>query len=145
MKYDALVSMEGKYTLAEFPDCPGCQTFAEPGQDIVSIAREALEGWLEAHLVHGRVPPRPTERGRARKGTRIVPVIIAPRLAIALALRWARQDAGLTQKEFAKRMGMSQQQAARLEDPDTNPTVETLERAAAALGAQVELVLVPQG
>ena len=28
MHYDAFLWTEGKRVLAEFPDCPGCQTFA---------------------------------------------------------------------------------------------------------------------
>jgi len=44
-------------TLIEFPSCPGCQTFAEAGEDVGAVAREALEGWLEAHQVAGYSAP----------------------------------------------------------------------------------------
>jgi predicted RNase H-like HicB family nuclease len=59
VQYSALVTKEGKQTLAEFPDCPGCQTFADPGEDIAERAEEALSGWLEAHLASGRAPAAP--------------------------------------------------------------------------------------
>ena len=39
MRYTAVVTKEGKQTLAEFPGCPGCQTFADPGEDIAERAR----------------------------------------------------------------------------------------------------------
>ena len=46
MRYAALISREGKYTLAEFPDCGGCQTFVKGKKPIEPMAQEALEGWL---------------------------------------------------------------------------------------------------
>src|SRR5258708_26989239 len=68
MQYSALVTKEGKQTLAEFPGCPGCQTFADPGEDIAERAEEALAGWLDAHLASGQAPPEP--RSSAGKGSR---------------------------------------------------------------------------
>jgi transcriptional regulator with XRE-family HTH domain len=69
-------------------------------------------------------------------------VPINPILAVRLALRWAREDARLTQARLAKRMGVSQQAYAKLESPDANFTMETLARAAKALGLRVEVDLV---
>lgn len=142
MQYTALVTKEGKQTLAEFPGCPGCQTFADPGEDIVARAEEALAGWLEANLVSGQSPPEPTTvrtRGRAKA----VAITVPPKLAVTLAVRWARKHAGLSQTELARRAGLSQPVVARLEDPDHNPTIETLERVAAALGTRLEVGLSP--
>lgn len=64
-------------------------------------------------------------------------------LAARLQLRWAREDAGLTQRELATRVGVSQQAIAKLESPDANLTLQTLERVAHALGLEVELALTP--
>ena len=44
-------------------------------------------------------------------------------------VRRARQQAGLTQVELADRMGTTQSAVARLEANDSNPSVETLDRA----------------
>lgn len=44
-------------------------------------------------------------------------------------LRRARLDAGLTQAELAERMGTTQSAVARLEANDSNPSIETLDRA----------------
>jgi ribosome-binding protein aMBF1 (putative translation factor) len=140
MQYTALVTKEGKQTLAEFPGCPGCQTFADPGEDIVARAEEALAGWLEANLVSGQSPPEPTTV-RARGRAKAVPIAVPPKLAVTLAVRWARKHAGLSQAELARRAGLSQPVVARLEDPDHNPTIETLERVAAALGTRLEVGL----
>lgn len=142
MEYAAYVSREGKHWLAEFPDCPGCQTFADHGDELPAVALEALEGWLEAHLVDGQVPPEPKHHRRAPAGRKLAPIRIDPGLALALQIRWARAKQGLTQGELAKRAGVSQQQVAKLERPGENPTIGTIKKIAKALGVNVDVALV---
>jgi predicted RNase H-like HicB family nuclease/DNA-binding XRE family transcriptional regulator len=141
MHYDAYISREGKHLLAEFPDCPGCQTFADGGDHLAQAAQEALEGWLEAHLVDGKVPPRPTSHSRTPAGKKLAGIPVRAGLAAALTIRWARHDAGLTQTELGRLAGVKQQQIAKLEDPDENPTLETIEKVAKALGRGVNVAL----
>jgi transcriptional regulator with XRE-family HTH domain len=52
-------------------------------------------------------------------------------------LAQARGRTGLTQAELARRLGISQAAVARLERPDSNPRVATLDRALRATGAQL--------
>ncbi|MDQ3224868.1 MAG: type II toxin-antitoxin system HicB family antitoxin [Gemmatimonadota bacterium] len=133
MEYPVLLTTEGNKTLATVPDCPGCQTFAEPGEDILELAQEALEGWLEVGLEDGEAPPRPSEKVRIPAGAKLKHVRINPKLAVALYVRWARQEAGMSQAALARKLGVSQQQAAKLEQPNANPTLDTLAKIAAAL------------
>ncbi|HKS07413.1 MAG TPA: helix-turn-helix transcriptional regulator [Gemmatimonadaceae bacterium] len=58
------------------------------------------------------------------------------------ALIDARERAGLTQRAVASKANMPQPALARLERGRGNPTLETLERIAAALGADVSIELV---
>jgi predicted RNase H-like HicB family nuclease/DNA-binding XRE family transcriptional regulator len=139
MHYVAYIHREGKHWLAEFPDCPGCQTFAESGGALLEAAREALDGWLEAYLVSGQVPPRPKRHTRPPAGKRIAPIHVNGGLTAALEIRWARHEAGLSQKQLGQRARVSQQQIARLENPDENPTIETLEKVARALNLSLNL------
>jgi predicted RNase H-like HicB family nuclease/DNA-binding XRE family transcriptional regulator len=141
MHYDAYVRREGKHLLVEFPDCPGCQTFADSPDALADTAQEALEGWLEAHLVDGKIPPRPLSRSGAPAKTRLARIPVRAGLAAALTIRWARQDAGLSQKALGELAGVKQQQIAKLEDPDENPTLGTLEKVAKALGLSVHIGL----
>lgn len=136
MRYPAILTRDGPRTLAELVHCPGCQTFGERGQDVGVLAKEALEGWLEAHLAHGEVPPRPPSRAPTSlpRHARLRWIPVSARLSAVLTLRWARQDAGLTQAQVAKRAGVSQQQIAKLENPDENPTLGTLSKVSEALG-----------
>jgi len=139
MHYVAHISREGKHVLAEFPDCPGCQTFADSGDDLASAAREALEGWLEAHLADGQIPPRPRAHRNVPAGKKRAEVSVRPGLAAALAIRWARHDADLSQTQLGELAGVRQQQIAKLEDPDENPSLETLEKVGRALGLEVAI------
>ena len=126
MEYVADVRKEGRATLIEFHDCPGCQTFAEGDEDVAVVAQEALGGWLEAHLVGSAAPPRPVTTVTAPRKQLAVPV--SPSLAIAMQIRWRRQDLGWSQADLGKALKVTRQQAASLEDPDANLRLSTLER-----------------
>jgi len=132
MFYRATVVKSGKHWLVSFADCEGCLTEGESRAEALENSKEALEGWLEAQLVQGNSPPQP----RSRKGDAID---VAPLLSAVLQIRWRREELELTQGQLAKRAGVSQQQIAKLEDPDGNPTVATLAKIATALGLRLEL------
>ena len=137
MRYPAVVTKQGRNVLAEFPTCPGCQTYAPPGHDIAHEATEALELWLETHLQERKLPPRPPRTFKAKKGE-VLWVPVEPKLAVKLELRWMRGDLGLTQAELAHLAGVSQPAIAQLESPDSNPTIDTISRVARAMGAQID-------
>lgn len=138
MFYIATVKREGRYWLIEFPDAPGCQTFTEKKDQIEATAAEALESWLEAHLVSGRLPPEPKRRKASKDAVRIdVPLSIAT----AIEVRRARQRAGLTQGDLAEAAGVSQQAVAKLERNGSNPTIATLEKVARAVGGRLAVTI----
>jgi DNA-binding XRE family transcriptional regulator/predicted RNase H-like HicB family nuclease len=132
MEYRATITHEGSQTLAEFPDCHGCQTFVAAGENIESAASEALECWLESHLAHGEAPPSP----KASSGT---PIRLNAQLAVKLQLRWARNRKGFTQAQVAKLAGVSQQMVAKVENPDYSAGLDLIERIAKALGCDVNV------
>ena len=138
MEYVARLGREARQTLIDFPDCPGCQTFADPHESVEAIARNALEGWLEAGLEHGDSPPRPTSTARGRNR---LAVRINPTLAVRLQLRWARLERGLSQSDLASLVGVSRQQISLLESPDANLTLSTLLKVASALEMDLEIEL----
>jgi transcriptional regulator with XRE-family HTH domain len=57
----------------------------------------------------------------------------------AALIRHARETAGLTQAELARRLGTSQPAIVKLERPGANPTVRTLDRVLRATGHRLEL------
>ena len=56
-------------------------------------------------------------------------------------IRIAREKAGLTQDEFAKRLGVSQPQVSKWERVGYNPRKKTLERICLALGVPISEVM----
>lgn len=50
---------------------------------------------------------------------------------------------GISQTEFAKRVGMTQPQLAKIENLDSIPTLATLNKYAAGLGLQIKLSISP--
>lgn len=61
--YCAKLTLEGERWLAEFPDCPGCQTFGDTQEHALLQAKDALEGWLISMLELRRPLPVPTFDG----------------------------------------------------------------------------------
>lgn len=59
VSYCANVSQEGSNWLINFPDCKGCQTFGASYREAMEMAKEALTGWCEVHLLAGDALPRP--------------------------------------------------------------------------------------
>jgi predicted RNase H-like HicB family nuclease/DNA-binding XRE family transcriptional regulator len=133
MQYVAKLTREAGRWLVDFPDCPGCQTFGNTKHEALAMAAEALEGWLETHLAYGDVPPRP----RARRGG--VPIEVRAGLDVAIQLRWLRDELGLSQAALARRVGVSQQQIAKLERSTSNPTIGTLAALTGKLGSRVDI------
>jgi transcriptional regulator with XRE-family HTH domain len=58
-------------------------------------------------------------------------------------IKEARKAAGLTQSELAERMGTTQSVIARLESPQANPRLDTMLRAVAATGHDLDAHLKP--
>lgn len=64
---------------------------------------------------------------------------------VALQIAALRQQAGLSQKDLAKILKVSQQQISRLESPDyEGHSLSTLRRVAEALHARVRVVIEPE-
>jgi len=64
---------------------------------------------------------------------------LAPRWEAITALIRARLAEGLTQRQLADRMGVSQAVVSRLESAEHSPRLESLQRAADALGYDLEV------
>lgn len=67
-----------------------------------------------------------------------------PRMALAFAMAAAREAAGLTQAQVAKRMKTSQARVSQWESGAETPTTKSIERYAQATGAEVEIRLRPR-
>ena len=62
-------------------------------------------------------------------------------MRIGMLIKEARRAAGLSQAELARRLDTTQSAVARLESPRSNPRLNTLDRAIAATGQELEFSL----
>lgn len=135
MRYGAVIKKDGHQVLATFPGCEGLVTGGRP-EEIEEFAKDALVGWLKAHLDMGNVPSPPP---RSIKGKRVLWVTVPAVLATKIELRRARIAKGLTQTELAEQTGVKQPVIARLENPDHDVKVGTLEKIAEVLGVELKV------
>lgn len=68
---------------------------------------------------------------------------LQPQRELTAALVYARQTAGLTQKELSERTGISQADISRLENGSRNPSLKLLEKLAEALNSTLRIELIP--
>jgi predicted transcriptional regulator len=87
--------------------------------------------WDEIKVARGDSPAR--KRGYEKAGRAI---------RLAFEIRALREKKGLSQRELAGRVGTTQSAIARLEAGNVSPSLPTLDKIAAALGAEVSLSIV---
>jgi transcriptional regulator with XRE-family HTH domain len=68
---------------------------------------------------------------------------LVPKFSLVGEIIALRQATGLSQREFAERVGIKQPQLARLEAGRQVPKLETLSKLAAAAGYEVKIHFVP--
>src|SRR5262244_3345095 len=106
-----------------------------------------LTGWRNADrlpLLSSRIrrtkPRRFVEWKALRRWGRLPPWEVEP---AGYLLRLAREEAGLTQGDLAKRLECTQQAVAQAERWEANPTVEFLRHWAEQCGYSIELRVTP--
>jgi antitoxin HicB len=139
IEYQASIERDGQGYLVVFPDLPGCITDGRTKDEALRNAREALSLYLEEARNPRWVIPSPKKR-KASKYEWIQPF---PDVGIPLMIRHARSRHGLSQRQLAKRIGMTVQQLQKLETPGkSNPTVRTLAAISEALDENLQIELV---
>jgi antitoxin HicB len=131
MVYYCTIEKEGKEYIAQFPDMPNVVTCGFTHEEALAMAKEALDGCLEADISQGNAIPKPA----FKKGH---PIPVANHITVALQLRELR--GGQSQTEIAQKLGLSYQAYQRLENPrKSNPTIKTLERIAHVFGRELNV------
>lgn len=60
-----------------------------------------------------------------------------PEYQVMRAMAKARSESGMTQKQLSEKTGINQSNLSRIESGDINPSVETLNRIATAMGKKL--------
>jgi antitoxin HicB len=138
MTYYCTIEKERDEYIAQFPDMTNIVTCGFTHEEALAMAKEALDGCLEADISQGNAIPPPVY-GEG------YPVPVASHIALALRLRELRGEQ--SQTDIARKLGLSYQAYQRLENPrKANPTIKTLERIAHVYGRELNIsILRPSG
>ncbi len=135
IRYPATVEAQpdGSY-LVQFVDLPDTFTEGASKEEALFNAAEVLSGMLAWRLDEAKDVPAPSAKVKGAH-------YIAPdaKTQAAMLLRLARGERSLS--ELARVLQTSWPSARRLENPTHWPSLKTLDRAAAALGKRLVLVL----
>ncbi|MBI2027637.1 MAG: type II toxin-antitoxin system HicB family antitoxin [Deltaproteobacteria bacterium] len=136
--FQAKIYKDGKYYSVEFPDLQGCLSQGKTEEDALENAREALSLYLE----EARNPQWNIPKPKHYRGSSYHWIYPYEYVAIALMIRQARLNHGLSQNQLAERLKITVQQLQKLETPGkSNPTVKTLASIAKALNEDLEIKL----
>jgi DNA-binding XRE family transcriptional regulator len=139
-----LYPLRGHEIGVRFTEHPTINTFGRNRVHAIEMAEEALNGALESELDRNLVLPS-THRPKVARGEEAVFVHLAPEVRTAYLVRAWRNEAGLSQSEMAKRLGVSCQAYQRMERPGrANLTVAMLDKIAAAVGKSLVLSAEPR-
>ncbi|MEK6695792.1 MAG: type II toxin-antitoxin system HicB family antitoxin, partial [Candidatus Deferrimicrobiota bacterium] len=129
---------EGGYW-AEFPDLPGCITEGDSEVEVLSMAKDALSGWLAVRFERNFAIPE----AKFLKGKNVRWVEPNPDVGIPLMIRKIRNELGLSQKEVAHRLHIAYQSYQAWENPKiANPTLKQLSKLAGAVGKKLTIEMV---
>lgn len=140
MVYPATVTKTAEGYEVTFRDLDNVFTYGETEEEAIFNAQEALDGVLEEMAAQDLEIPAPSA---AHKGEVLVPV--SPDVAGPVLLHQLRRSRNLTLSEVAQRLGVQYQSYQRMEKQGANITLKSLKRAAAAMGATVEVRFHPHG
>jgi antitoxin HicB len=135
IRYPAVLEAQSDGSfLVTFVDLPDTFTEGHSKDEALFNAAEVLSGMLAWRLEEAKDVPAPSQKV---KGAHYV----APdaKTQAAMLLRLARGDRSLS--DLARALETSWPSAKRLENPTHWPSLKTLDRAAAALGKKLVLVL----
>ena len=135
IRYPATVQAQddGSF-LVQFVDLPDTFTEGHTKEEALFNAGEVLSAMLAWRLDEAKDVPAPSQKVKGA-------YYVAPdaKTQAAMLLRLARGERSLS--ELARALETSWPAAKRLEDPAHWPSLKTLDRAAAALGKRLVLVL----
>lgn len=118
--------------MAQFVDLPRVATDGKDVHEAMEEAIDALGSDLSIRLSRREEIPAPSP---AKRNQRMVPVPfwLAPKLALYKAMR----DAGITNSELARRLGLHERVTRRMLDPEHATKAEKIQAALAVLGKQM--------
>jgi len=125
---------DGSAINLSFPDVPGALTFGADEAEALAVAEDCLIAALRGYMKLRKPIPAPSAPGGRQ-------VVTPPSLAVAkLALYEAMREAGLSNVELGRRLGVTENAVRKLLDLDHRSHIGQIEAALAKLGIRLEVV-----
>lgn len=121
-------------TTVLFRDLPGAITEGDTFEEAFKNAQEALEGYLESMLDREVEFALPSVK---EDGEVDIPIPVY--IAFSILMRAEREAKGWSQTEFARKIGVSQQQAALFEKPTRERKLSSIVNILDKLGYELEI------
>jgi len=138
-KYPAKCVNEGDCYSLYFIDFPDIVTQGDDLEDLIKMGEDALAETLTYMYEIDRSIPMPSE---GIKGDNIIYINLDPKVALPIIIREFRKEAGLSQEEISREIGVSYTTYQRWENIDKfNPTLKTLNKIANVLGRKIVIDL----
>ena len=135
MRYAVTLAPDDNGTvLATVPDMPEAVTFGEDREDALARAADAIETAIMGYVAARADIPPPLAKGRDMAS---LPVLACAKIELYRAMR----AEGVGKAALARRMGLALPQIDRLIDLRHNSRLDAIERALAALGRCVRIVV----
>ena len=135
MRYAVKLAPDDNGTiLVTVPDIPEAVTFGEDREDALARAVDAIESAIIGLMAAREDVPQPTATGRDHV---TLPALSSAKVELYRAMR----AQGVGKARLAKRLGVALPQVDRLLDLRHNSRFDAIERAFAALGRTVTIVI----
>jgi len=122
----------------------GMATHGSNWEDAREMAQDLIDGYLTICLRDDEDPMEPQQRLPHGEGWEWV--YPAAKVSMCWQIRRARREQGLTQKQVAGMLGVTQEAYTRWENPDKmNAKLETLEKLAKVFGTRLQVSLQSEG
>ena len=127
---------DGRYVVT-FPDFGWGATDGATRDEAVVEAKDLLRELIATTIREGRDLPVPSRR-RARRCVVVPPVQVALKAALYVAYR----QAGISQRQLARELGVAEGSVRRMLNPDHPTKAETIELALRHMGKRVTVTVV---
>lgn len=118
--------------VVSFPDFPAAHTDGGTPGEALEEAIDCLGSVIAFAIADKAGVPKPS---RLKRGQKLIPVPFW--IAGKLALYWALREAGVSQSELARRLGVRETVVRRMLDPDHDTRSEKIQAALEALGKRI--------
>ena len=126
---------DGRY-VAVFPDFGWGATDGATREEALAEAKDLLRELIATTIREGGHLPEPSRGGRAR------PVVVPPvQIALKAALYEAWRREGISQRRFARDLGVAESEVRRMLNPEHSTRAATIDRALRRLGKRVTVTV----